>query len=235
MNNGAVREPRALIVDPDRDIVEVIATYLRDDGYGVVRAYDGEEALRLFVESQPDIVLLDLTLPKGPGLEVFRRMRAESDVPVIIVTARSADTDRIVGLELGADDYVTKPFSPRELVARVGAVLRRSRCSCGATRRLRPATNNDDLEIDRNAHEARRRGRSVQLTPTEFRILDALARHSGQILTRAQLLDYVASEGETYDRTLDKHIANLRKKIEDDPSHPRYVVTVFGVGYKFSA
>lgn len=227
--------PRVLIIDGDRNVVDIVVAYLGDDGYSVVRAYDGEQGLRMASEANPDLIVLDLVLAKRNGLDVFRTIRAESDVPIVIVSGRTSETDLVVALELGADDYITKPFSPRELVARIGAVLRRSRCSCGMVRTSRTRVTAADLEIDRESYQARRNGRRVPLTPTEFRILDALARHRGQILTRAQLLDCVASDGDVFDRTLDKHIANLRKKIEDDPSRPRYVVTVFGVGYKYSA
>jgi two-component system OmpR family response regulator len=216
--NGHAREPKILIIDRDDDSAYLVATCLREDGYAVLRATDGEEGLRLAADAEPDLILLDLS-PKRAGLEVFRQLRVAGDVPIIIVSFMGSETDRTLALELGADDYVLKPFSPRELVARVSAVLRRARCSCGLRRGSTGSTPRGDLP----------------LTPTEFRILEALARHPGQILTRAQLLEYVASEGDVFDRTLDKHIANLRKKIEDDPARPRYVVTVFGVGYKYSA
>ena len=227
--------PRVLIVDPDRNVSDLVASYLGDECYSVVRAYDGEAGLRMATESNPDAIVLELGLSGRDGLAVLRSIRADSDVPVIAVSRRTSETDRVVALELGADDYVTKPFSPRELIARIRAVLRRSRCTCGAVRTTRSRIRSGGLEIDREASMARRNGRPVALTPTEFRILDALAMHRGQILTRAQLLDCVASDGDVFDRTLDKHIANLRKKIEDDPSRPRYVVTVFRVGYKYSA
>jgi DNA-binding response OmpR family regulator len=227
--------PRVLIVESDRNVVDVVVAYLGDEGYSVVRAYDGEQGLRLARETSPDLIVLDLTVAKRDGRDIFREIRSEGDVPIVIVSGRTSETDLVVALELGADDYVTKPFSPRELVARIGAVLRRSQCPCGQVRSARLRVVSPGLEIDRGSYQARRNGRRVQLTPTEFRILEALANHRGQILTRAQLLDCVASEGDVFDRTLDKHIANLRKKIEDDPSRPRFVVTVFGVGYKYSA
>jgi DNA-binding response OmpR family regulator len=223
---------RILIVDDDREIVEVVAARLNGEGYDVTRAYDGDEGLRLALETHPDLVLLDLMLPKRSGLDVVRALRPHSNVPVVIVSARDSETDRTVGLELGADDYVTKPFSQRELVARIGAVLRRSHCTCGADRSAQ-WSGPDGVEIDRESRQVRRNGRPVALTPTEFRILDVLIRHRGQILSRSQLLEHVAAHGDVFDRTLDKHIANLRKKIEDNPSRPRHVVTVFGLGYRF--
>jgi two-component system OmpR family response regulator len=232
--NGHRREPKVLIIDRDDDSSFLVASCLREDGYAVLRATDAEEGLHFAAEAEPDLILLDLS-PKRVGLEVFRRLRSSGDVPIIIASFTGSETDRTLALELGADDYVLKPFSPRELVARVSAVLRRSRCVCGLRRGGTASEPRGELEIDRSAYRARRAGRVLPLTPTEFRILEALARHPGQILTRAQLLEYVASEGDVFDRTLDKHIANLRKKIEDDPARPRYVLTVFGVGYKYSA
>jgi two-component system, OmpR family, alkaline phosphatase synthesis response regulator PhoP len=225
---------RILIVDDDRQIVEVMAACLTGEGYAVTRAYDGDEGLRLALETRPDLILLDLVLPKRSGLDIVRALRPQSNVPVVIVSARDSETDRTVGLELGADDYVTKPFSSRELVARIGAVLRRSHCACGADRGAQ-WSGSEGVEIDRESRQVRRNGRPVSLTPTEYRILDVLIRHRGQILSRAQLLEHVAAHGDVFDRTLDKHIANLRKKIEDNPSRPRHVVTVFGLGYRFPA
>jgi DNA-binding response OmpR family regulator len=225
---------RILVIDDDRQIVEVLAACLKGEGYAVSRAYDGEEGLRLALDTRPDLILLDLMLPKRSGLDVVRALRPQTNVPVMILSARDSETDRTVGLELGADDYVTKPFSARELMARVGAVLRRSRCHCGAERGAQwPVA--EGIEIDRETRQVRRNGQPVALTPTEYRILDVLMRHRGQILSRAQLLEHVAAHGDVFDRTLDKHIANLRKKIEDNPSRPRHVVTVFGLGYRFPA
>jgi DNA-binding response OmpR family regulator len=228
--------PRILVVDGERDVADIVVTYLSDDGYSVVRAYDGEQGLRLARETEPHLIVLDPDLARRNGIDAFRAIRTLSDVPIIVVSARTSETDLVVALELGADDYVAKPFSPRELVARVRSVLRRAHCgTCGAVRSDRPRAAGAQLEIDRTSFQAWRNGHRVALTPTEFRILEVLAAHPGQILTRAQLLDCIASEADVFDRTLDKHIANLRKKIEDDPSRPRYVVTVFGVGYKYSA
>lgn len=233
--SAPLREPRILIIDADAETVEVMACYLGEDAYSVVRASDAEHGIRMADETRPDLVVLDVALPNRNGLDVFRALRANRDVPIIIVSTRNSETDRVVALELGADDFVAKPFSPRELVARIAAVLRRTRCGCGAVRGMRSAAHHGELEIDRNEFQARLSGKRIPLTPTEFRILEALAKHSGQILTRSQLLDFVAAEGDVFDRTLDKHIANLRKKIEADPSRPRHVLTVFGVGYKFVA
>jgi len=223
---------RVLIVDDEPAIVDVLATYLRDENYEVHVAYDGEEALVRFAELRPDIVLLDLRLPKKSGIDVYQEMRRVSDTPVIMISSRIAEVDRIVGLELGADDYIAKPFSPREVVARVKSVLRRSNRSTNAPP-VKPQRFGE-IELDREGHEVRRAGALLKLTPMEFRILDTLASHPGRTFTRAQLLDAVSTdELDVYDRTLDRHIANLRHKVESDVGHPRHIVTVFGVGYKF--
>jgi DNA-binding response OmpR family regulator len=222
-----------LIVDDEPEIVEVLSVYLRDEGFRVSTAHDGDEALRKVQQERPDIVLLDLSLPTMSGVEVFREIRRESDLPVIMVTSRVNEVDKVVGLELGADDYIGKPFSPREVVARVKAVLRRTngrRASASGVLRF------GDIEFDRTGHAVRRAGQPVNVTPTEFRILKALIDNAGRTFTRAQLLDAITEDQlDIYDRTLDRHIANVRQKIEADPTHPKYIVTVFGVGYKFVA
>ncbi len=221
---------KVLIVDDERSLLDVLGQYLQDEGFEVVRASDGPMAVELFSTSHPDLVVLDLNLPGLPGTEVLKRIRAERDVPVIMLTARTDEIDRVVGLELGADDYIGKPFSPREVVARVKSVLRRSERAehePSATERQIGA-----ITIDNVAHEVRVDGKWVTLTPTQFKILDVLASHVGQTLTRDQLLERVSADGDVLDRTLDRHIANLRARIEPDPTKPRYIVTVFGVGYK---
>jgi DNA-binding response OmpR family regulator len=223
---------RVLIVDDEPAIVDVLSTYLRDDNFDVHVAYDGDEALARFAALRPDIVLLDLRLPKKSGIDVYHEIARGSQTPVIMITSRTDEIDRIIGLELGADDYIAKPFSPREVVARVKSVLRRVNRSTAAP----PAKPQrfGEIELDRQAHEARRAGRLLKLTPMEFRILSTLAAHPGRTFTRAQLLDAVTKdEPDVYDRTLDRHIANLRHKVESDAGHPRHIVTVFGVGYKF--
>lgn len=231
--SGARLTRSVLVVDDEPAIVEVLSTYLRDEGFAVHVAYDGEEALRAVRRERPDLVLLDLSLPKISGAEVFREIRRDSEIPVIMVTSRVNEVDRVVGLELGADDYIGKPFSPREVVARVKTVLRRTH-----QRSERPSDVQrfGDIEFDRVGHEVRRAGRPVNVTPTEFRILETLIDHPGRTFTRAQLLDALTDKQlDIYDRTLDRHIANVRQKLEADPAHPHYVVTVFGVGYKFVA
>jgi two-component system response regulator BaeR len=223
---------RVLIVDDEPAIADVLATYLRDENFDVHVAYDGEEALSRFAQLRPDIVLLDLKLPKISGIDVYREIQRESDTPVIMITSRTDEIDRIVGLELGADDYIGKPFSPREVVARVKSVLRRVQRT-SAPPPVKPQRFGD-IELNREGHEARKSGALLKLTPMEFRILETLAAHPGRTFTRSQLLDAVSSdESDVYDRTLDRHIANLRHKVEADAGHPRHIVTVFGVGYKF--
>jgi DNA-binding response OmpR family regulator len=219
-----------LLVDDEPAVGDVLEQYLRNEAFSVVRAADGPAAIELFERHRPDLVLLDINLPGLPGTEVLRRMRSVRDVPIILLTGRVDEVDRVVGLELGADDYVGKPFSPREVVARVKSVLRRTE------RREQPASSNERrvgaIAIDSLAHEVRIDGKSVTLTPTQFKILDVLSSHVGQTLTRDQLLERVSADGDVFDRTLDRHIANLRARIEPDPGSPRYIITVFGVGYK---
>jgi DNA-binding response OmpR family regulator len=232
----AVQAPRVLVIDPTNDVVEAISSRLGTDGFDVRQACDGESALALFASAQPDLVVLDLQLAKLPGLDVLREIRRVSDVPTIIVTDRASEADRIVGLELGADDFLAKPCSSRELLARISALLRRARCECGSVRSLQSARGaRDVITIDRGRHQAMRGSDTLRLTATEFRILDALAAHPEQTLTRSQLLDLVAYDSSIFDRTLDKHVANLRKKIEVNAAHPYHLITIFGVGYRFRA
>jgi two-component system alkaline phosphatase synthesis response regulator PhoP len=220
-----------LVVDDEPRIVKLARDYLEQGGFRVVTAADGTTALAVARHERPDLIVLDLNLPGTDGLDVCRALRRESDVPIIMLTARVEETDRLIGLELGADDYITKPFSPRELVARVRAVLRRVRGGVHQPGLVRAG----DLEIDLNGHRVTRAGEAIQLTRTEFNLLATLAQHPGQTFTRAQLLDRlhgVAHEG--FDRSIDAHVKNLRRKLEVDPLEPRYVLTVYGVGYKFT-
>ena len=222
---------RILIVDDEEMIVRTVKAYLDQDGFKTYTAYDGEEALRAFNEKGPDLIILDLMLPKMSGIEVAKKIRATSTVPIIMLTAKASEADRVVGLELGADDYVVKPFSPRELVARVRAVLRRIDGETGASDRI----VSGKLEIDLRSREVTVDGKSIELTPTEFDLLAYLAHHPGQVFTRLQLLREV--QGYTYDafaRTIDTHVKNLRHKIEKDPKDPKYILTVHGVGYRFT-
>ena len=228
---------KILVVDDERKMVKLVRTYLEAAGFQVVVAYDGQEALTVFRHEAPDLVVLDLMLPKIEGLDVARTIRRTSEVPIIMLTARAEETDRLIGLELGADDYVVKPFSPRELVARVRAVLRRATPppvgEASPTRLQTIAVG--DLTLDLGRREARVGGRLVPLTAVQFDLLTVLAQHPGQVFTRMQLLDAVQGEAfEGYERTVDAHIKNLRRALGDDPRNPRYIVTVRGVGYKLA-
>jgi DNA-binding response OmpR family regulator len=221
---------KILVVDDERKLVTILKGYLEQAGYAVVTAYDGQQALTVFRHESPALVLLDLNLPQIDGLDVCRALRKESNVPVIMLTARVEETDRLIGLELGADDYIAKPFSPREVVARVRAVLRRSE---GEPARAETFSAGD-LTLDLGKHSARLKDRTLDLTPTEFDLLTVMMQNPGRAFTRLQLLDQVQGEAfEGYERTIDAHIKNLRQKIERDPKAPRYILTVFGVGYKF--
>jgi DNA-binding response OmpR family regulator len=220
-----------LIVDDEPKIVKQARDYLERSGFRVLAAGDGQLALAVAHQERPDLVVLDLNLPAIDGLDVCRVLRRESDVPIIMLTARADEADRLIGLELGADDYIVKPFSPRELVARVRAVLRRVRGGVHQPGHIRVG----DLEIDLSGHTVTQAGVPVPLTRTEFNLLVTLAQHPGQTLSRAQLLDHlhgVAWEG--YERSIDAHIKNLRRKVEPDASAPCYVLTVYGIGYKFN-
>ena len=220
-----------LVVDDEPKIVKQARDYLEQGGFRVAVAGDGTTALAQARHERPDLVVLDLNLPGMDGLDVCRTLRRESDVPIIMLTARVDETDRLIGLELGADDYITKPFSPRELVARVRAVLRRVQGGVRQPGLIRAG----DLEIDLHGYRVSRGGEPIHLTRSEFNLLAVLAQHPGQTLSRAQLLDRVhgvAYEG--FDRSIDAHIKNLRRKLEPDPAEPRYVLTVYGIGYRFA-
>lgn len=220
---------KILVVDDEKKIVDIVKAYLESEGYRTIVAYDGKVALDLARTEAPDLIILDLMLPEISGWDVCRTLLAKSNVPIIMLTARDEDTDKIVGLELGADDYVTKPFNPRELVSRVRAVLRRAEGAANKRRKIEFA----DLSIDVEKHEVKRGDQLIELTPIEFELLRVLAEAPGRVYSRMQLLDKVQGYAyEGYERTIDSHIKNLRKKLEPDPDHPRYIKTVRGVGYK---
>ena len=223
---------KILVVDDEPKIVRLVRSYLEQAGFTVVEANDGQTALIQARREKPDLVVLDLGLPGIDGIEVTRILRRERDTPIIMLTARVEDTDRIVGLELGADDYVTKPFNPRELLARVRAVLRRAGGAPLAPEMLRAG----DLVLDLAGHQATLDRRPLDLTPTEFDLLAVLMQNPGRAFTRLELLERVQGYAyEGYERTVDAHVKNLRAKLGDDPRRPRYVQTVFGVGYKLGA
>lgn len=220
---------KILVVDDELKIVQLVQAYLQQAGFAVLMASTGKDALTLWRVEQPALVVLDLMLPDIDGLDVAREIRQKSNTPIIMLTARAEDADRITGLEIGADDYVVKPFNPRELVARVRAVLRR------AEGLAKPSViETGDLVINLDSHDAYLNGRLLDLTPIEFKLLATLAEQPGRVFTRLQLIEALA--GTTYatlDRTIDTHIKNLRKKIEPDPQNPKYILTVRGAGYKF--
>ncbi|HET9029143.1 MAG TPA: response regulator transcription factor [Candidatus Aquilonibacter sp.] len=223
-----------LIVDDEPQIGEVLSAYLEREGFATVVKLNVADALAELAERKPDAMILDITLPDGSGLDILRSVAGEG-IAVLMLTARADELDRIVGLELGADDYITKPFSPREVVARVRAVMRRveQRADGGKAEAGGDVVRFDGLEIDLGEHEVRVHNEPARLTPSEFRILTVLANQPGHAFTRAHLLDILGDDGSVYERTLDRHINNLRKKIEPDPEHPTFIQTVFGVGYKF--
>ena len=220
-----------LIVDDEPKIVQLARDYLEHAGFSTLTAADGKSALASVRTHQPDLIVLDLGLPQLDGLDVTRSIRKDSNVPIIMLTARSEETDKLIGLELGADDYITKPFSPKELVARVRTVLRRTENSDSTAEIIRAA----DLTLDVPRMKLTRNEETIDLTPTEFQLLVALAQQPGRIFTRAQLLDAVRGVAfESYERAIDAHIKNIRHKIEPNSREPRYILTVYGVGYKFA-
>jgi DNA-binding response OmpR family regulator len=223
--------PTVLVVDDERQIAQIARDYLEHAGFTVVVAADGAKALDLARSRRPDLIVLDLALPVIDGLDVARLLRRESDVPIIMLTARVEESDRLAGLEIGADDYVTKPFSPRELVARVKAVLRRS----DVTASRGDVFTVSDLTLDVPKVRLTRGLEAIELTATEFQLLATLARQPGRLFTRAQLLDAIHGlEGDAFERAIDTHIKNIRRKIEPDTRNPIYVLTVYGIGYKFA-
>jgi two-component system alkaline phosphatase synthesis response regulator PhoP len=222
---------RILVVDDEPRITRLVRDYLERAGFAVSAASSGPEAVQRARSERPDLVVLDLGLPGLDGLDVTRALRRDGDVPIIMLTARDDEADRIVGLELGADDYVTKPFSPRELVARVRAVLRRRSPQAHAADLLRAG----GLELDVPRMRLAVDGRPVDLTPTEFQLLAAMAREPGRVFTRGQLLDALHGVAfESYERAIDAHVKNIRRKIEPDPREPRHLLTVYGVGYRLA-
>jgi DNA-binding response OmpR family regulator len=219
-----------LIIEDEPELVRVLRSYLEQSGYQVLTALRGDSGLSTWEHKQPDLVILDLNLPGMDGLDVARSIRRRADTPIIMVTARVEETDRLIGLELGADDYITKPFSPREVVARVRAVLRRAGAGTAVKQMLRAG----DLEIDLEAHTVNRAGEPIELTPTEFNLLTTMAGSPGRAFKRSQLQEAALGGAyEGYDRTIDAHVKNLRAKLEPNPKKPFEIETVFGVGYRF--
>jgi DNA-binding response OmpR family regulator len=218
-----------LIVEDDARITNLLRLYLEREGFGVVAAYDGRAALETAERTRPSLVILDLMLPHLDGVEVCRRLREHSDVPILMLTARVDEVDKLLGLSLGADDYVTKPFSPREVVARVKTILRRAGRAAP-----RQVLRHRELEVDIDRHHVKLSGREVHLTPIEFKLLQAFLEAPERAFSREQLLNrvYAHHEADVIDRTIDVHVGKLREKLGDDPARPRYIATVRGIGYK---
>jgi two-component system alkaline phosphatase synthesis response regulator PhoP len=220
-----------LVVDDEPRIAEICRDYLKRAGFEVITASNGDDALALARSRQPDLIVLDLKLPGRDGLDVTRALRQRSNVPIIMLTARVEESDKLVGLELGADDYLTKPFSPRELVARVRAVLRRVETAPAQSDVVRAA----DVTLDVPRMKTQVGARTAELTSSEFQLLATMMRQPGRVFTRSQLLDSIrGEEGDSFERAVDAHVKNLRRKIEPDARKPKYVLTVYGVGYKFA-
>ncbi|HEX6620823.1 MAG TPA: response regulator transcription factor [Solirubrobacteraceae bacterium] len=226
--------PRALVVDDERALVDVVARYLEREGFDVLAAYDGEQAVALARDEHPDVIILDLMLPGIDGIEACRRIRAFSNSYIVMLTAKAEEADKIVGLSTGADDYVTKPFSPGELVARVRAMLRRPRAAAGSDQA--GVRRHGDLELDPLAREVRVAGRGIDLTRREFEVLEALSAEPQVAFSRERLLERVwGPDWFGDDHVVDVHVANVRRKLGDDPAAPRYIRTVRGVGYRMGA
>jgi DNA-binding response OmpR family regulator len=219
------------IVDDDVKITKLLKSYFDREGFVTYLAHEGSDAVQAIREKKPDIVILDLMLPGMDGWEICRKLRKESDVPIVMLTARDEETDRVIGLEMGADDYVAKPFSPREVVARAKAILRRAQKAVVKTEPIREG----DLLIDVERHLVKKGNAVLDLTPTEFKILELLATNAGRVFSRLQIVERVQGYAfDGYDRTVDVHMKNLRRKVEDDPKEPRYILTVYGIGYRFA-
>lgn len=221
---------KILVVDDEENLLNVIKDYLLRESYEVYTANSGNKAIELFHEMKPDFIILDLMLPDISGEEICKHIRRESDVPILMLTAKSSEDDKVTGLYIGADDYLTKPFSPKELVGRVRAILRRTKGTSTDFLEF----NNKDLSIDIPKHIVKKAGESINLTPNEFKILSVLAQNSHKVFTRSHLVSLAFGyDFEGFDRTVDTHIKNLRQKIEDNVKEPKYIITVYGVGYKF--
>ena len=220
-----------LIIDDDAKLVELLQLYFEKDGFVVFTANDGLTALKTAREKEPDILVLDLMLPGMDGWDICRALRRDSEVPILMLTARAEESDRLVGLEIGADDYVTKPFSPKEVVARVKAILRRTNRTAAKAESVRLG----DVVIDLKQYQVTKGGQPVELTPTEFKMLELLAANPGRVFSRLQIVEQAQGYSfEGYERTIDAHIKNLRRKIEDNPREPVYIQTVYGVGYRMA-
>lgn len=220
-----------LLVDDDEKLVQLLKSYFEKEGFIIYTAYDGVTAIQIVREKNPSIMILDIMLPEMDGWDVCRKIRKDNEVPIIMLTAREEETDRLIGLEIGADDYVTKPFSPKEVVARAKVILRR----INRVAVQKPAFHIGNLYIDFEKHQVSKNAELIDVTATEFKILELFATHRGRVFTRLQIVEQTQGDSfEGYDRTIDVHIKNLRRKLEENPKEPKYILTVYGVGYKFT-
>jgi two-component system, OmpR family, alkaline phosphatase synthesis response regulator PhoP len=220
-----------LLVDDDEKLVQLLKTYFEKEGFITYAAYDGLQAIQLVREKKPSIMVLDIMLPEMDGWDVCRKIRRENEVPIIMLTAREEESDRLIGLEIGADDYVTKPFSPKEVVARAKVILRRMNQEFVQKVPLQIG----NIYIDLERHQVSQNGEMIELTATEFKILELFVTHAGRVFTRLQIVEQTQGDSfEGYDRTIDVHIKNLRRKLEANTKEPRYILTIYGVGYKFA-
>lgn len=220
-----------LLVDDDEKLVQLLKTYFEKEGFITYAAYDGLQAIQLVREKKPSIMVLDIMLPEMDGWDVCRKIRRENEVPIIMLTAREEESDRLIGLEIGADDYVTKPFSPKEVVARAKVILRRMNQEFVKKVPLQVG----NIYIDLERHQVSQNGEMIELTATEFKILELFVTHAGRVFTRLQIVEQTQGDSfEGYDRTIDVHIKNLRRKLEANTKEPRYILTIYGVGYKFA-
>lgn len=227
-----MREEKVMIVDDEKDIVDFVRAYLEKEGYPTIEAYDGESALRLWREQRPDLIVLDVLMPNLDGLEICREVRKESRVPIIILSARSEEEDRLCGLDLGADDYMVKPFSPRELVARIRSVLRRRKIVAEEEKVIAEGP----LTIDRESHQVRIGDEEIPLTAMELKVLAVMASSPGRVFSREEILEHALGEDhDGYDRNIDTHIKNIRRKIRKKADEWNFIETVYGIGYRFKA
>jgi len=221
---------KVLVIDDEKELRDVVAGYLEKEGFKAIKAGDGVTAVKLFHDEQPDLVILDLMLPDIPGEKVCSVVRQSYGTPIIMLTSKSSEEDRVRGLDLGADDYIVKPFSPKELMMRVKAILRRSGISKTDIERVNP----NGIIINEDAYVVKKKGKEIDLTPIEFKLLATMAKSPGRTYTREQLISYALGyEYEGMSRTIDSHIKNLRYKLEENPAKPEYIITVFGIGYKY--
>jgi DNA-binding response OmpR family regulator len=235
MNKGAIMPEKILIAEDDEDIVSILKLYLENAGYSVMACFNGEDALKE-VESKPDLCLFDIMMPKMNGYDLIREVRKKYVMPIIIISAKNKDSDKIIGLDLGADDYILKPFNPLEVVARVRSALRRYTMLNPAAQGDNPVLTSGDLKVDTNRMLLFKDGEEIKVTPTELKLLVMLMRNPGRVYTKAQIYENLIGENFLSDEnTIMVHISNLRNKIEDDPKKPRYLVTVRGLGYKFGS